>query len=195
VNSLNHNNIIKYFNFFNEENYSYLVMEKVDGGDLFERIAKKSKYARDLASIILNAIKHMHDQNIIRRLTFLLFIFFSFFFHPPIHYSFLPLLYIIHVLSDLKLVHLMFTTDSNDVDVKIVDFHSATTSYEFDQNLPFGTSGTYCNMAPVFLVSLSLCVELFLCFLSCLSPVFPLSVKLSFLVSQNCFVNNFMVNQ
>jgi serine/threonine protein kinase len=71
MNSFNHNNIVKYYDFFDEVHHCYVVMEKIGGGELFDRIVKKSHYtekeAKELAKILIDAIKHMHDRNIIHR--------------------------------------------------------------------------------------------------------------------------------
>jgi serine/threonine protein kinase len=46
-------------------------MEIVNGGELFDRIVKKTFYnekeARDLIAILLSAIKHCHDRHIVHR--------------------------------------------------------------------------------------------------------------------------------
>jgi serine/threonine protein kinase len=69
---LDHPHIVKLFDFFEEEGTSYMVMEKLNGGELFDRIASKNHFteaeARELSSTILKAIKHMHSRNIVHRL-------------------------------------------------------------------------------------------------------------------------------
>lgn len=69
--SLDHPNIVKVFNFYEESLHYYLVMEAISGGELFDRIVKKSTYsekeARDFAKVLLGAIKYMHDRNIVHR--------------------------------------------------------------------------------------------------------------------------------
>jgi calcium/calmodulin-dependent protein kinase I len=66
-----HPNIVKFYDFFEENEASYVVMEKIIGGELFDRITRKQHYnekeARQLARILLHAIKHMHDRNIVHR--------------------------------------------------------------------------------------------------------------------------------
>lgn len=68
---LNHPNIVKMFDFYEEPENFYMVMECIDGGELFDRIVKKTVYtekeARDLVVVCLNAIKFMHDRNIVHR--------------------------------------------------------------------------------------------------------------------------------
>lgn len=69
--SLNHPNIVRGFEFFEEPKQFYFVLEKVDGGELFDRIVKKTHYnekeARDLVRVLLNGIKYCHDRNIAHR--------------------------------------------------------------------------------------------------------------------------------
>lgn len=69
--SLNHRNIVRFLNIYNEPEAYYLVFENISGGELFDRIAKKKFYsedqARDLAKVLLNVIKYCHDKNIVHR--------------------------------------------------------------------------------------------------------------------------------
>jgi serine/threonine protein kinase len=68
---IDHPNIVKYYEFFDEPDKFYLIMEKLYGGELFDRITKKLHYneneAKDLAKVLLTAIKYLHDRNIIHR--------------------------------------------------------------------------------------------------------------------------------
>lgn len=69
--SLDHPNIVKVLDFFEEERYFYVVLEKMCGGELFDRLMEKAVYnegeARDLAIVLLNAIKYIHDRDIVHR--------------------------------------------------------------------------------------------------------------------------------
>ncbi len=69
--TVSHPNIVRGYDFFEEEKNIYLILEYLAGGELFDRIVKKTYYnekeARDLVLILLLAIKHLHDQNIIHR--------------------------------------------------------------------------------------------------------------------------------
>lgn len=66
-----HPNIVQAFDFFEDKKGFFLVMERVDGGELFDRIIRKQHYtekeARDLAQTLLHALKYIHDKNIIHR--------------------------------------------------------------------------------------------------------------------------------
>lgn len=68
---LDHPNIVKLIDFFDEEHYFYVVLEYLSGGELFEKLLEKEIYnendARDVAIQILKAIKYCHDQDLIHR--------------------------------------------------------------------------------------------------------------------------------
>lgn len=68
---LNHPNIIKYFDLFEDQESYQLCMELVRGGDLFDRIDKKISYtekdAQYVCRTVLGALKHCHDLNVIHR--------------------------------------------------------------------------------------------------------------------------------
>ena len=52
---LNHPNIVKYYETYDDEKYFYLVMELCEGGELFERIvSKKHLEEKDVAEILFN---------------------------------------------------------------------------------------------------------------------------------------------
>jgi calcium/calmodulin-dependent protein kinase I len=57
--------------FFEEPNYFYIVLEYLDGGELFDRILKKTCYnekeARDCVLVALKAIKYCHDHDVVHR--------------------------------------------------------------------------------------------------------------------------------
>jgi serine/threonine protein kinase len=77
--SLNHPNIVQALDFFEEEEHFYVVLEYLEGGELFERLIEKAVYtegeARDLFVILLKAVKYCHDRDLIHR--FVLLAFFS----------------------------------------------------------------------------------------------------------------------
>jgi serine/threonine protein kinase len=63
--------IVKLLDFYIEDYYYYIVMEKIVGGELFKRLAVKKTYnekeARDLVRTLLSGIKHCHDNNVVHR--------------------------------------------------------------------------------------------------------------------------------
>jgi serine/threonine protein kinase len=69
--SLDHPNIVKMHDFFHDENYFYVVMEYVSGGELFERLVEKAVYteeeARNIALVMFQALKYMHDKDLVHR--------------------------------------------------------------------------------------------------------------------------------
>lgn len=92
--AINHPNITRLIDFFVEKENFYVVLELLDGGELFDRIVKKSFYnekeARDLVLVLLNTIKHLHDKNIVHR--------------------------------DLKPENLLLKSQTNDLEIKLADF-------------------------------------------------------------------------
>lgn len=69
---LDHPNIIRCFDFFEEDAKNFhVVLEYVDGGELFDRIVQKTafseKEAMDTVYTILSAIKFLHDSDIVHR--------------------------------------------------------------------------------------------------------------------------------
>ena len=90
----NHPHIIHMHAFYEEQNHFYLVMEVMDGGELFDRIVQKSYYnekeARDVVKILLEAINYLHVRNIVHR--------------------------------DLKPENLLLANVHNDSDIRLADF-------------------------------------------------------------------------
>jgi serine/threonine protein kinase len=68
---LDHDNIIRLHDFFEEENFYYLVMEEVESQQLFDRIVENKCYnereARNYFKMILAALEHMHNKGIVHR--------------------------------------------------------------------------------------------------------------------------------
>eukprot|EP00613_Pedinella_sp_CCMP2098_P048587 CAMPEP_0171833270 /NCGR_PEP_ID=MMETSP0992-20121227/9801_1 /TAXON_ID=483369 /ORGANISM="non described non described, Strain CCMP2098" /LENGTH=393 /DNA_ID=CAMNT_0012448897 /DNA_START=38 /DNA_END=1219 /DNA_ORIENTATION=- len=69
---LNHRSIIKIHDFYNDSSdKSYMVLELVSGGDVFERLEEKTVYsepaARSLIRNLMEALKHMHGKGIAHR--------------------------------------------------------------------------------------------------------------------------------
>lgn len=69
--SVDHPNIVKFFEAFLDHKYVHLVMELCHGGELFNRLQEiklfKEEDARVIVKQSLQAIKHMHDMNIAHR--------------------------------------------------------------------------------------------------------------------------------
>lgn len=93
-----HRNIIKFLDFFEDDDCYYLVMEYMAGGELFERIVQNTCYneddARNLIISLLNAVKYCHDHNIVHR--------------------------------DLKPENLLLSSIDDNADIKLADFGFAT---------------------------------------------------------------------
>jgi calcium/calmodulin-dependent protein kinase I len=92
--SLSHPHIIKCFDMYEEPSTFFIVMELMEGGELFDRIVKRvfysEKEARDVVRMLLSAIKHCHDHNVVHR--------------------------------DLKPENLLLAGKSDDENVKLIDF-------------------------------------------------------------------------
>ena len=69
--NLDHPHILKCYGFFDEPGMFYLPTEIMEGGELFDRIVKKTYYnekeARDLILILINTIGYCHSKNIVHR--------------------------------------------------------------------------------------------------------------------------------
>jgi len=68
---LNHDNIVKLHNIYDEPDGYYLVMDLIEGGELFDRIVQKEYYneleARDLIMMLLQTVEHIHGLGIVHR--------------------------------------------------------------------------------------------------------------------------------
>jgi calcium/calmodulin-dependent protein kinase (CaM kinase) II/calcium/calmodulin-dependent protein kinase I len=95
--SLVHPNILKLHDFFEESPRFYIVMELMQGGDVFDRIVQKTQYteldARELISTLLEAIEFIHSRRVAHR--------------------------------DLKPQNLLLETIENDNIIKVSDFSFA----------------------------------------------------------------------
>jgi calcium/calmodulin-dependent protein kinase I len=91
---LKHNNIIRLYDVFEENQFYYLVTEKMAGGELFDRIVQKSYYnekeARDVCKILFEALRYCHSHKIAHR--------------------------------DLKPENLLLSSATDDTAIKIADF-------------------------------------------------------------------------
>ena len=91
---VHHPNIIHMLSFYEEECHFYLVMEVMDGGELFDRIVQKSYYnekeARDVVKTLLSCISYLHELDVVHR--------------------------------DLKPENLLLANSENDSDIRLADF-------------------------------------------------------------------------
>jgi len=98
---LKHMHIIRLYDFFVEDSTYYLVMERMSGGELFDRIVAKAYYnekeARDVCKILLEAVGYCHDNHVAHR--------------------------------DLKPENLLLLSEDDDSTVKIADFGFAKKVY------------------------------------------------------------------
>lgn len=97
-----HPNIVTLHEFIQDEGYSYLILEYLKGGELFERIRSKSKFTESEASSILRkliaAVGFMHSRGVVHR--------------------------------DLKPENLVFTSTNENAEIKIIDFGFARLKQE-----------------------------------------------------------------
>jgi calcium-dependent protein kinase len=68
---LDHPNIVKLYEYFIEENFILIVMEYVQGGELFDRLAQEHKLSEYTAAgifkQILSAVNYLHMNNLVHR--------------------------------------------------------------------------------------------------------------------------------
>ena len=71
LNVLQHSNIIRLYDVFEEKEFYYLITEKMLGGELFDRIVQKSYYnekeARDTCKILFQAMAYCHKHKVAHR--------------------------------------------------------------------------------------------------------------------------------
>ncbi|CAM9422002.1 unnamed protein product, partial [Choristocarpus tenellus] len=91
---LDHQNIVKLYGFYEEKYFYYLVMEVLNGGELFDRIVLRQYYnekeARDTLVVLLDAVRYCHDRDVAHR--------------------------------DLKPENLLLVSDTDDATIKLADF-------------------------------------------------------------------------
>mmetsp|Transcript_10848 Transcript_10848/g.17085 ORF Transcript_10848/g.17085 Transcript_10848/m.17085 type:complete len:183 (+) Transcript_10848:241-789(+) len=94
LSQIDHPNIVKLFEVFNEKTKFYMVMELMTGGELFDRIVEKEHYsekeAADVIRPIVDAIRYCHSMGIAHR--------------------------------DLKPENLLYATTDSKAEIKITDF-------------------------------------------------------------------------
>jgi len=69
--TLDHPNVVKQFEIFEDDNQMYLVLEILSGGELFDRIVEKEHYsekeAADTIRPIIDSVRYCHSLDIIHR--------------------------------------------------------------------------------------------------------------------------------
>lgn len=111
--ALSHSNIIKLEDTFESAERIYMVMEKMEGGELFDYVVEKGTLSEEEASkmvrSITSAVAHMHSQDIIHR--------------------------------DLKPENLLLTDNSKNAEVKLIDFGLAKVMRDSVASSFLGTKG------------------------------------------------------
>ena len=71
MSKLNHQNITKILEMFEDEEYILIIMEYINGGNLFSFVQKRRKLSEKISKFlfrqIILGIKHIHSQNIVHR--------------------------------------------------------------------------------------------------------------------------------
>lgn len=124
MSALSNPHVVQLLETFEDESYFYLVMEMVQGGELFDMVSKIKKYTeKDAAKAfgqIVKAIQHLQDNKIVHR--------------------------------DLKPENLLLLAATADSDVKVADFGLAT--MVLDNQMLFDAVGTPNYIAPEILLCL-----------------------------------------
>lgn len=89
-----HQNIVTLHGFYQDQRYNYLIMEYLEGGELFDRIKRRKQFTEEEASLIMkklvDAVNFIHSRGVVHR--------------------------------DLKPENLVFTSSNDNAEIKIVDF-------------------------------------------------------------------------
>ncbi len=105
---LDHPNIIKLFEFYQDEDNYYLITEHCTGGELFDRITESGHFTEQKAAGImrqlLSAVAYCHARKIVHRY----------------HHVFLVTPH-----SDLKPENILFESTAKNAGVKVIDFGTA----------------------------------------------------------------------
>jgi calcium-dependent protein kinase len=105
--AVDHPNIVKYYETYNDEHYLHIVMELCTGGELFDRIVKKKRFtekeAAEVIYKIVSAVSHCHSLGIVHR--------------------------------DLKPENILYESQAEFSDLKIIDFGLSRKFPKNGQNL------------------------------------------------------------
>jgi len=116
--NLNHPNISKVIDFFEENGFYFIILEFFEGGDLHDRIGRRKVYnendARNCIAILLDAIDYFHTNSVAH--------------------------------LDLKTENLVLTSENNDTKIKLVDF--GYSQHVLGRNSLTGYKGTPYFVAP-----------------------------------------------
>lgn len=117
---VNHENIVQFREAFNCHTTHYLVFERLDGGELFNRIVERTTHteldAREIVRPLVNALAYLHSLNIVH--------------------------------GDIKPENLLFTTKDDKAPLKIIDFGSARVLSEGEVSVKPTTAGTHVYSSP-----------------------------------------------
>ena len=112
--TVNHPNIIKFYEVYEDAQYIHLVMELCTGGELFDQLASKGRYteaeAAKIMKCLLHAVAHLHSLEIAHR--------------------------------DLKPENIMLSTPDPDAEIKIIDFGLAKKSLSTPKRGEYGTGSS-----------------------------------------------------
>lgn len=121
---LNHENCVRLLEFFDEENYFYLVLELVRGGEVFDQIVAKNYYnekeAAHAVRQVARALAYLEEQGIVHR--------------------------------DVKPENLIYESNDTDANIKLTDFGLAKDISKFNTDKPLSDPcGTPGYVAPEIL--------------------------------------------
>jgi len=108
---LDHANIMKVLEFFQDEDHFYIVSEFYDGGELFDRILSMNHFTEKMAATtikqILSAVSYCHSHNIVHR--------------------------------DLKPENVIYESKEKDAQLKVIDFGTSR-QFDLSMNQKLGTA-------------------------------------------------------
>eukprot|EP01084_Bolivina_argentea_P214843 364695_1 len=108
---LSHPNIVKFYGIFDSRSKMCVVLELLEGGELFDRIIEKGHFSeKNAASVfrdMINTLIYMHDKSIVHR--------------------------------DIKPENFVFATKANDSPIKLIDFGLAGSCLDGELKTPCGT--------------------------------------------------------